>query len=112
MPPFFVLLFSFFFFLQLGKFSIMTFSASASVMPSVPEFQQISLVIDPSDRRLVDSAASTCCLDRRNRSDLGVILMIESHWFIVLAFGWKTWEELPFPTEREIICAEETAVHA
>ena len=54
---FFVLLFPFF--LQLRKFSIMTFSASASVMPSVLSFNSCSSLIRPIAASWM-IAASTC----------------------------------------------------
>lgn len=52
-------LFSCFLFLQLRKFSIMTFSASASVMPSVLSFNSCSSLIRPIAASWM-IAASTC----------------------------------------------------
>lgn len=77
------------------------------------EFQQL-LVIDPSDRRLVDDCRiHMFCLDLRNRSDLGVIhddrIALDMGVAFVFAdcLRMEDLGELPFPTEREIICAEE-----
>ena len=53
------LVFFFSFFLQLRKFSIMTFSASASVMPSVLSFNSCSSLIRPIAASWM-IAASTC----------------------------------------------------